>query len=340
MIWGWRFWQWWRAEIAFLVPSWFRIAFLGGSSATMLVFVDGIAQLRKRNGRLEAPLELTDDQVRTISGRRKPVLVDVVLPENALLKRPIEAPGKVRSKLHSLASLDFKRNTPIPEGAAVWALGGERSEGNRVFATQYVAKTGDLSALRRRLAELNLTVRRYLAETPGGAMVTLQDLSGEATPGAIVWRRLNAALALAAVVTCGYLWLQPAWQARVEMQTLDAELATLRAEAMAKRRELDDTKAQRGEENRLSDELRHRARLVETLHSVTVALPDEAWISSLTFNHKAIILSGETSGSAVDLILGLSADEKFGNPHLSGPTVRTSTDRERFEIAAQLGGAP
>ena len=92
-------------------------------------------------------------------------------------------------------------------------------------------------------------------------------------------------------------------------------------------------RAERDEESRLLQELKQRPRLVETLREATVALPDEAWISTVTFRPNAVTLEGETSGAAVDLVLGLAEKRQFGNPRLSGATTRTATGKERFEIA-------
>lgn len=332
------FWRWWCDELSSLTPGFIKVAFFGGSSARSARFAPGIAEVKRRRGCIEIPETLLGPTPPVIPKLKRPQRVDVVLPEQRVLKRQISAPKKARGKLADLARLDLKRNTPIPEDAASWALGGLKTEGQNLNATQYVAKKADMGVLRRSLSEVGLEVRRFVVSTPEGKLLPLAGDTSSASGGR-GWRRLNAALAFGVVCASTFVWLQPAIIAQARIAEQETKLRDLRRETVALRRELDAARAQFSEDERLKAALRLRPRLVESLRNVTVSLPDEAWLADMTFSPEAMTLSGETSGAASDLVLGLSENRQFGNPRLSGPTTRTNTGRERFEIAAKPGGA-
>jgi Tfp pilus assembly protein PilN len=297
--------------------------------------VDGLAEVQRSSGRFEVPAELLKPHPAVIPALKRVKMVDFILPESLVLKRRIEAPKKARAKLPALARLDLKRNTPIPEHEAIWTLGKERTEGQTVAAAQYVAKTADLNGMRRKLKDVGLVVRHFLIEEPDGSRLALDV---EAAPAARGWRRLNAILAAAVLALGGYSWIQPALTAEAEARVMEAELQTLRTETVALRRQLETVESQQADADRLRAALQNRPKLVETLRNVTVALPDHTWLSTIEFNATTMTLSGETSETAADLVLELSKNRQFGNPRLSGPTTRTNTGREKFEIATQPGG--
>ncbi len=333
------FWHWWRGELASILPESLKVAFFGGSSALPAQFVPGLSRIRRTRKGYEIPGSLLDRNPPVVPKLKRQRRVDVALPENLILKRQVEAPGKARGKLAALARLDLKRNTPIPEDAAVWVLGSPKPNGQTVSVTQHVAKTSDLTSLRRSLGEIGLNVRNFVVPTSDGKPLPLPDVAMTAR-GARGWQRLNMVLALGAICTGAYLWLQPAIVAQSRLPVLEGNLHALRSETVALRRALDADAAQRSEAERLQAAMLLRPRLVESLRNVTVSLPDEAWLSAMSFTPETMTLSGETAGTASDLVLGLSQNRQFGNPRLSGPTTRTNAGREKFEIAATPGGSP
>lgn len=325
------------SEVHALTPTWVRVAWLGEQSAKRLAFRENLSDFEVGRRVILAPLALATDSQAIIPKARKTALVDVVLPEALVLKRIVTAPVKAKRKMSSLAALDLKRNTPFPNGTIMSVLGQRSTAGDTVRVPQYVAKASDLAALRRRLNECGLKGRRFLIEDEGKSYL-LQDLSAEVAPGERLWKTINAVIASACIATGGYIWLKPAFDAKKALSEIETDLAELRTGTVAQRKRLDALRAQRDEENQLESDFANRPRLVETLRDVTVVVGDDTWLTAMQFSPTAITLSGETSGTAVDLVLKLSEKSQFTNPRVSGPTTRTSSGREKFEIAASPKG--
>lgn len=329
--------RWWRQELLNLVPNWCAIAFLGGTSARVLKFDPKVEKISSSGKGTMAPIRLLRDGEPITPRTKRRHIVDVMLPDDLVLRRVIKAPKQARSKLHSLAALDLKRNTPFSDKTAVWALGRTNVQDKTLHITQYVSKSADLKALRRRLDEAGLSVRRFVSRETDGASIVLQDFTSTNSRHTRKWQLLNLFLLTASLGMALFWFLEPAIEARAKFRTLTPQLSTLRIETVDLRQRVDAVSAQRNEEDRLRTTLQLRPRLIEVIRSVTVALPDEAWVSTLSFTPNAMTLIGETSAAAVDIVLGLSRNRQFGNPRLSGPTTRTRDGREKFEIAATPG---
>lgn len=329
---------WWRSEMATLVPDWVKIAFFGERSSSALVLSESVAQPEYKGRQITVPINLLHAEAPVFPKAKAPQTVDIHFPNSHILRRKIKVPPKARKNIQALAELDLRRNTPMQDGEAVWALGPAKTSGAHIMATQYVAKSSDLARLRRRLTELGLTARRVYVKGEDGNIL-LQDATVQIKQAGMFWRRLNAGLAAATVLLALFVWLRPAWEAHRSLQTLDPQVAELREQAVAARRALDALQTQQADAHRLRSTLIQRPRLVETIREATNAFPDEAWLSAMTFSPDAVTFTGETSAAAVDIVLSLSSARHFGNPRLSGPTTLTPSGRERFEIAAGLGKA-
>lgn len=326
-------WRWWTGELKALLPSWFGTAFLGAVVSKPLVFRNGISQLLEKGGRIVAPVEMFDATPPVLAALRRQPCVDVLLPKDRLLARQIEAPAKAASKITSLAALDLKRNTPFPDNSVLWGMGPSKKADGIVRATQWVAKTADVAHLKRQLTEAGLRVRSIGIE---GEALILADYSANVSSGGRFWKWTNAGLVTGCLAVLGMLWLGPAWDARNHVSALHSDVAELRANTLSLRREVETLSADRETLDALQTEILQRPRLVETLRELTVSLPDQSWVASLSFQPTTVTFGGETQGAAVELILALSKSNFFEEPRQSGPTTRTGSGSERFEIAAKL----
>ena len=329
-------WRWWSAEFKALVPSWIGVAFFGGVVSRPLVFRNDSKNLTRKKGQVLAPANLFDAQPPVLAALKRPTCVDVLLPKDRLLARQIEAPAKAAGKIHSMANLDLKRNTPFPDGSVLWALGPQRKANGNVHATQWVAKKSDIEHIKRQLNKAGLRVRSVGIE---GEIRSLADYSADVSSGGRFWKWTNAALLGGSIAVASALWLLPALQEQQKATQFKSEAADLRGKTMALRQEVETLRADRETLDILQSNLLQRARLVETLRELTVALPDQSWVANMSFQPKTITFGGETQGAAVDLILALSRSNFFDEPRQSGPTTRTGTGSERFEITAKLGGS-
>ena len=75
-----------------------------------------------------------------------------------------------------------------------------------------------------------------------------------------------------------------------------------------------------------------KPRLIDGLRALTVALPDGVWISDLKFTPTEFVITGETSGSAADLVLQLTESNLDLVPSLQGAVSRTNIGSERFSL--------
>lgn len=331
-----RFWQWWIGELSALLPRWIAVAFFGSVNSRPLVFRHDINALKTKRGTIEAPLWVFDNSPPVLPAGKHKVVADVMLPQDRCMKRHIEVPAKAASKLHSMAELDLKRNTPFGDGELLSVLENIRKSGSQIVADQWVAKRAELEHVKRQLKTAGVTMARVRIE---GVQGILRDYSTSSSSGARSWISLNALLLAGTITATGYLTLYPAWVAQNEVTASEASLVKLRRDTVALRQEVDAMRDDRARLDELQTSLMSGARLVEVIRELTVSLPDESWLANLTFGPKAVTVGGETSGAAVDLILALSKSNFFSNPRQSGPTTRTGSGGERFEIAISLGAA-
>lgn len=331
-----RLWTWWTKEIGSLIPKSLRVMFAGGSQTKTLELKAGLDRVQFGRHVGEAPLELLTGQEGVVFPKaRKRLTVDVVLPDSHLLMRRVQAPRKLASRLNSIAEIDLKSTAPFPEGSVIWALGQLRREDDLVVASQWVAKVADVQKLKAALTRVGLALGCILAKTENGDIV-LADYSDHS--GAKTWKRLNAILLCLTIIAATGASLRPAWNANRDIAALSTEVAALREQVFQLRRNADALEAEANESARLQRSFTERPRLVEVLREATVALPDEAWISTMTYTGNTLTLVGETSGTAVDAVLSFGERSAFSNPRLTGPTTRVASGRERFELAADVRG--
>lgn len=322
-------------EFSKLVPGWFSAMFLARPRLMSLEFHPNLDQIERRRGRILAPLALLEDAQTPPLPPSLRAPVDAALPEAFFLKRRIAVPQAASRSLQQVAALDLARRTPFRADEVHWALSAPQAVASEVVATQWVAMREDIEALRGRLARIGLVLMRaHVATDPGAGAIA--DLPGPVATRARTWRRLNALLGVSAAILAAALWLLPGWVAARALVPVSEDLAARRAEALTLRREVEGLRALEAERAAFVDTVIHPPRLAEVLRDLSVAIPDEVWISEMGYRPSGVTVSGETSASAADLVLALSTRRGFANPRLNGPVARTATGGERFGIALDM----
>jgi general secretion pathway protein L len=326
----------WRsqmADTAGLLPAWFHAMFLGSPMPRALHFRADVQRIILRNGSVLAPASILSGTA-PVPDTNVRGLVSLSLPKSVLMERKLELPGMKGSAALEAARLDLMRRTPFRPNEVYTLMKPMGTKGDFV---QWVARKADVDSLVARLASAGLRVGSVRIEGEEAAGI-LADLTGQALPFRKVWRRTNAALGTALVATIGWLWLSPGLVARQQAQTLAAELDTLRTEATSLRQDVEALRGAQEEQRAFLAGIVGRPRLLDVLRDLTVALPDDVWISDLVFDGKTTVVSGETATSAADLVLTLSRLKEFSNPRLAGPIARTANGSESFELALDLAG--
>ncbi len=325
-----RFALWTNRLLELALPGWMVSAFLACPRARAL----HLHSAQPDQDVLSLPVTLLDQPPNPVASRLTPV--DLHIPANRLLKRRITAPAAARGDLVNVAQLDLQRATPFAMDEVTWALSPTRVDGDQAVATQWVARNSDMTRWRAALAGEGYTPRLIWVE--GEATICpLADFTATLAPKARLWRRLNVFLLLVTLLGALVAWLAPAWQADRAAQALETDRTRLQSRAIALRQELDTLRAAEQERAQLIDHVLNRPLLSETLREVTVALPDDTWVSAIGYRPDQLSLSGETSSVAAELVLSLTEEGRLGNPQLSGPVSRTASGGERFDLLIDLG---
>ena len=329
--------RWVSMHLAGVFPDWFKSMFFGEPAVVEARLDKNATKILRKNRQLIVPLSLLHKDSPEIPAVQSRV-VDIKLPKSFFLKRIVEAPITARKNLGKMVELDMVRRTPFRQDTVYWAIGGPSKSGNVLKVEQWIAKRTEIAQLHQRAEKLGLKIRRVFVDgVPLSGPVV--DLSASVIPNAKRWRILNGALAMCALLLGAAIWLFPAWQASVENKRLQAALDENRTQAIQLRQEVETLRSQEIERAKLLDIVYNRPRLSNVLRNLTVVLPDNVWITDLNFSPSQLVVSGEVSGSAAELVLALGQRNEFNNPRLSGPVSRAGNGAERFELTLDLAGA-
>lgn len=329
--------RWVSDQLAGVFPDWMKAMFFGMPIAAEVRLSKGTEVITTNKGQLIAPqglLQASGPNIPPIRGK----IVDVFIPQNFFLKRKIEAPTTAGKNLKKLVELDMVRRTPFRSDAVYWAISKPNKSKGSLNVEQWIAKRSDIERLQYRAANVGLQIRKVFIE---GDPIShpIADLSASVTPLARRWRLLNGALAIGAVGMAAMIWLYPALQASAENARMSESVAQNRTRALALRQEVGDLRSREMERAAFLDIVYQRPRLSHTLREITVALPDNVWLSDMNFSTERVVVSGEVTGSAAQLVLALAKRNELYNPRLSGPVARTSNGTERFELTLDLVSA-
>ncbi|MEQ6204723.1 PilN domain-containing protein [Sulfitobacter sp. HNIBRBA2951] len=323
---------WVAARFSALVPDWLRTMFAGYPLARVITFIP----TDKLNGRSTLSQDLlTTDTPKPVKNMRHK-RIDVVAPSELFLRRTIKAPKISAAKLHAMATLDLRQHTPFDAQDVYWQLDTPQNQDGAIEVTQWVVKRADIEKWRMRLEAQGYQIRRIFVQGAQTAQ-PIADFSDALVPWQRGLRLFNGALALAATTAALAAWLYPSWVADRQADVLQAQAQDLQIQAVDLRREVEGLRGLDRERTTFLDTILRRPLLVDSLRELTVALPDEVWIASMVYSPQRIVMTGETSGSAAEIVLKLGGRRMLGNPRLSGPVQKTANQAERFELSVDLG---
>lgn len=326
-----------QGEVGSLFPSWFRTLFLGTPASRQLLFSANASDIQLKRSKVLVPLDLARRAVVELKPTQR-AIVDPVLPEGMLLKRTIRLPSVAARNIEDAARLDLVRGTPFQENDVVWVMSPTRRDGSEVVATQWVAKRDDLLQLEERLRALGFIPFAFQIEGhPELSKLPVQSTGASGTSK--YWGLLNASLLLLAFAITGWIWLAPTLAETRNLAIIEQQVDGLRQEAVELRREVEALRARDTERSAFLNEIVQRPRLIDALRDLTVVIPDDTWVTHLSFSSENVTISGQTTSSAAGMVLSLTNGREFQNPRLTGPVSRAQSGAEAFEISVGLGGS-
>jgi general secretion pathway protein L len=369
-----RFWRWWMAELAPVVPAASRSALKRWRMRPVIEFgereavfwrpeiVDGEIELAAM---AKAPLtgdpadiaavgraamaSITADAQGNVAAR--PPRVIVALPPRQVMRKRLVLPAAVEENLVQTLSYDLDRHTPFrPDQLYFDAVVVDRDPALKTIAVDWVAalKTA-VDAARRQAEAWGASVQAVLPGPASTVPPRLNLIPNEERPRAGSWRRwqvwvplvLVAAVALAAVLVP--LVQKREYAIALNKQAEEARVQALAADAVRARLE----RAQ-GEYNFVLAKKYAYPGTVQLLDGVTRVLPDDTWVTQLEMRtslhgkdtQRDLVLRGESANAGK--LIGLLEDSKL----VEQAALRSSTTKiqpgpgEIFDLGAQVKKLP
>jgi general secretion pathway protein L len=345
-----RFLRWWGAGLAAPLPA-AAGGLLAGSRGLLLAqpLADGV-RLEAHGvrglgglGRLDALPEARRRRfVRAARGGR--LAVALAIPAERAVERRVTLPLAAEADLDAVLRYEIDRLTPFsadevffrPRVAARRPLQGE-IEVDIAFAPR-AAFASALAALDAAGLPATQVVLVDGSGVPAGPPLTAPGLA--AAPRAPLGARL-AAVGVCLLLALAFAWaVADQWARSHALATLRAEVAALRAEALAAAPGAAPDDAAEAARRALA--LRAaRPMAAAALAALSETLPDDAWLTSLRLDAEGVVIAG-FAADAVALVPTLDADPAFGPPRFLAPVTRDDAiERERFTLGLPLAeGAP
>ena len=354
------FWQWWRGELAALVPSAPRAAIARRRMRPVLVFAGDRATLWRAVNEEGQPVmqpsrevSLADDDDGSAAmaslprtGRAPRVVVSLV-PQDCLRKR-LTLPAAVEENLAQALAYDLDRHTPFkPEELYFDASVIDRNPARGTI-------TVDLAAARRtavdpalkHVAAWGAEVVAVVPDTPANAgQSRLNLLPREMRTTRPLMRRFDVWVP---IVLLGLLAIAaaaiPLWQKRHYVQQLDLETNDARARAAVSENLRTVLNARVGDYNFALERKYAFPGALAVVDTVSRILPDDTWLTQFEIKTLAkgketqrdVMLRGETA-NAGRLVQLFEESQMFTQAAQRGPTTKIQPGPgEIFDLGAQL----
>jgi general secretion pathway protein L len=369
-----RFWRWWKAELAPVVPAASRRALKRWRMRPVIEFGEREAVFWRPeivDGEIElaamAKAPLTGDQADVAAVGRaamasigadaqgnvaaRPPQVVVALPPRQVMRKRLVLPAAVEENLAQALSYDLDRHTPFrPDQLYFDAVVVDRDTARKTITVDWAAalKTA-VDGARRQAEAWGASVQ---AVVPGPASTLpprLNLIPVEERSRAGSWRRwqvwvplvIVAAIALTTVVV-------PLLQKREYAIELNKQADQARVQALAADAIRTQLERAQGEYNFVLAKKYAYPGTVQLLDGVTRVLPDDTWVNQLEMRtslhgketQRDLVLRGESANAGK--LIGLLEDSKL----VEQAALRSSTTKiqpgpgEIFDLGAQVKKLP
>ena len=371
------FWQWWKGELAPLMPAGPRNA-LRRRQLRPVLALDADTAVLWVPGAIDGALGFTETARIPLSGdpaevaRAGRAAVDalpriayggsiaeakviVALPPSQVLRKTITLPAAVEENLGQALAFDLDRHTPFkPDEVYFDAVVVGRDAAKKEIRVDWAAALRSVVEQARQRAESwGATVVGVMPEAPAGAgapaRMTLNLLPEEERPEGAAWRRLSVWVPLALIAAVALLAVAlPIWQKRgytIDLMKV-SDQARVQADASNKLRE--QLEQLTGDYNFALQRKYAFPAAARLIDDVTRLLPDDTWLTQLEVKTTArgkdarreMGLRGE-SANAGRLISLLEESKAFEQAAPRSPTTKIQPGPgEIFDVSAQLKPLP
>jgi len=339
-------WRWWIGELSAVLPEGVRRAFRGWRRELVLDCDGRHLMLGLRRGAEIRPLgevlfDREDPETAALALRAHLAESDETydrcvlrLDEGRLLRRSVSLPAAVRGDLAEAVGYDIDRMTPFaPEDVyfGVEDLGIDRQAG-QVAACVCVVRRCDLDPLLDALGAAGLLADR-IEGIKGGPDLRPPRLP---RPRAVLWPRATAALGAAAAALAIAAAILPTARIESRLADLEREVDAARTAALEVDRMRREIATLRERQTALLERKRREPMVIALLGELTRAVPEDAFITTLSYETREITLSGYAR-KASDVLGAVETAPHFDSARFLSPvTTDRRLERERFSLAARL----
>lgn len=257
--------------------------------------------------------------------------VEITIPPSAVLWREIVLPRKARRKAQAAIAMNLRQTMPAQGRGLHWRAAPARAEGDRLRYPVLIAKADQIADLSRAIERRGGRLLRVIVEGPPPVLFFEDDRA--ARPRTRWLMVATAIVAFGLVAQIGLL------QWRIQLVTADnaslaAEIGEMETEAIAIRATLE---AQDEVARSLRADLARfdaGRRFLPLLAGLTLALPDDVWISEMSGRGGTLVVAGFAKRDVTEVVAAVARIAGVVGVKLNGPvTVDTRTGDRRFEMA-------
>jgi general secretion pathway protein L len=348
--------RWWLEELRGLVPARIREIFSADPITAQILLDDNGTHVRRvlmtglsnaehlPQGRpLDRPAALA-----WIARRRRRwralMRVDAVLPSGSCLIRRRTVPAAAADRIGDVLAFEIERATPFGMGDVrqAWQTVGPAPDDPAMLQVIHVvAKRRLIDPLLAESRRAGVPIAAVDVAGPDNNRLGINLLGRGETPpslaGVLNWTIGIAAVLLAlAFAATAVIALQRQDDA---LARLDAEIGSVRKEAQAARKRVQDADSLSERIHLLRLRRAEGPRFVAIWEEVTRRLPDTAWLTDLRIENDTLWIDGYAR-SASELVGLTAASPMFSGVGLSAPVVREDgRSNERFQLRMKIEGA-
>jgi len=257
------------------------------------------------------------------------------LDESRLLRRGLRLPLAARRDLAEALEYDIDRQTPF---AAEDVYFGSREtavdeEAGEIEAELAVIRRSDLDPVLGTLAAAGLVPDR-IEGTDGGP--DLRPATALPPPTPVLWPRVTAGLAIAAVLLAILGTALPFARLADTQAELASRLADARAEAVAVDRMRQNVETLKSRRSALFARKAREPSVLSLLEELTRAVPADAFVTELTVTDAEVTISGYAR-KASEVLGAVETAPHFDSARFLSPVTQDRRlERERFSLAARI----